>query len=236
MSEVGFFGNMPYAATLPSCVLYLRPFGTSGGTTFKDFSPKARAMSVTGSAANSNTQLKFPPCSIYQNGSGGYVQTTSGSADFSLGTLWGCSMWLYPTTTMPGLFQIYLNSGNNILCAFLSANQPYIESHIASSVTMEAAWTTSSLTVNAWHHFYLGQTSASSCFFYLDGTLYNATASPTGPTGGSALNSTILQIGQETTDSKYLTGYFDEFAIWNGSLGNIPTISMLYPQTRRMIV
>src|SRR5208337_610188 len=79
---------VPYLATMPSCMLYLRPVpSTSYPTTITsllDWSPKHRAMTVNGTVKNAQPPSTiFPPCSMLFDGSTGYL-TAENSADFNV--------------------------------------------------------------------------------------------------------------------------------------------------------
>ena len=96
MSSAAIVRNMPYLATMPSCVLYVRPTGASSATTFKDWSLQKNTISNSGSASNSNTSTIFPPSSIYLgSGNGGLsipnsTPLTLGSNNFLISGWFNC--------------------------------------------------------------------------------------------------------------------------------------------------
>lgn len=87
----------PGDPTFDKVILLLRGDGENGSTTILDSGPSARAVSVSGGAYLSNTQVKFDSRSIYFDG----VQSTIvvapiGEQDFRQD--WSIRMWVYRAT------------------------------------------------------------------------------------------------------------------------------------------
>lgn len=74
------------ARVVSGAVLALNLDGVNGSTTFTDASAAARSMTAVGGAAISTTKSVFGGSSLYLNGSGQFLKTSSTSADFNFGS------------------------------------------------------------------------------------------------------------------------------------------------------
>ena len=233
-------GNMPYLATLPSCVLYLRGQGANGNTTFFDWSPKKRTVTNnSNNVINSTAQSKYPPCSQYYAGNSSTYLSVPGSADFVLGANWIAMGWVYNAGIYPTFGQCYLNSTN-----WFSLGQVANQFGFVTLVSGEeqCGWyTVATPPSSGWHQYVFGQTGSSSAFLYIDGSVKSLTLDSSGTMGNSTLNSTPFTTGQYSYSNPspaHPTQYIDEFAIWSANQGSaIPTAAMLNAlSTRRLIV
>jgi hypothetical protein len=220
-------GNMPYLATLPSCVLYLRPYGTpSGGTTFKDWSLKARTLTRINSPVNTTTSPKFPTGAMDFTSSYAML-TAAASSDFNFTGNLAFQLWVKMASNTTD--RIFWGSANTL------AEQFHVESnHLFQYYDGTTNRTLSSTTVDdgAWHHLAVIKTGTT-LQGYVDGSAGTAVTGVSGTLGGSSMTFYIMGFYSQ---GYYVNAIVDEYAIWNGTLGPVPTISMLYPQSRRLIV
>lgn len=232
MSDDGFFGEMPYLATMPSCVLYVRQTGTpSGGTTFKDWSSTNATITAVGSPVNSISSAKFPPASIYFNGSS-YLSVAYNSR-FNLGSNnFFISHWLNPTSD-PGNVTFYFNPQGINYCAVQLAigSGTQVQVYVSTNGSSWANTTYSfsaTMTTGAWNNLSLARVGttftlycngASVGTFSVSGTLYN----------GSSPSAIACQLDPSPT--AYTTGYIDEIAVWNGAYGIVPSMSDIWKGT-----
>ena len=237
MSDDGFFGNMPYLATMPSCQLYLRPWGGSGLATFHDTTGK-NTVTPSGSAANSSTVTMFPPCSIYLNNSSGYL-TLSTSSNWVYGSNWACSVLFYlgtanlvthimgtrsgDTTSTTGWNIETISSNGNISFQWFNTSN-------ASMSTIYGGTYTS----GAFNHVFVSISSTGVATLYLNGSSIG-TATPGNQTIQTPGNIHLGYAPGDTTYSNF-TGYVDEVAIWSGNI--VPTVTQSYAaaKNRRLIV
>lgn len=226
-------------ALLPSCVLYLRPYGDpNGGTTFKDWSPLHNSLTKVRSPANSTTYKKFPSGSMYFAANSGNYLTAAYSSYFNLGGTgnpFAISYWFNPTSTQ-GTYssQFQLNSTGSqpqigISCGSKQGGLQ-VGYGLSNGSTTYNTYTTT-ITTGTWYHIAVIRVG-SYLYCYVNGTLGRTITLSQNPYSRSG-TSYLFTGGSAYTNSQ--NAYYDEFAIWNGTYGSIPTISQLYPQTRRLI-
>ena len=88
-------------------------------------------------------------------------------------------------------------------------------------------------TLNSWNHIFLTRSASGVWNGYVNGTL--GPDFPYSDARSLISNSYPITLGQFGT----YTGcewYMDEIGFWSGALGQIPTVSNIYPQYRRLIV
>ena len=105
----------PVLANLPSCVAYIRPFGNpSGGAIVKDWSPKKYAI-TNSNVTNSTTKSRFPPASLYFNGSASLTVGAAANWAFftDATTAWAVSLWA-TYATVGALFCTGTTSPSNL--------------------------------------------------------------------------------------------------------------------------
>jgi hypothetical protein len=241
MSNDGFFGDMPYLATMPSCVFYSR--ANVAGTTIRDWSPQKATLTNTGSVTNSTgVTPKFSPASLHFSGTPSYL-TGSSSARMTPtnGYAYLVSLWVYTAswsgtqillgtrsgdTSSTIKWCIYGSSGNLAVQIYNSGNSIWLQNTAISA-----------LPTSTFVNIILAISAANVTTAYINGTSYSlGTGSGQIQGSGSALN-----IGYAPGSSaSALTGNMDEIAIWDGVLGVVPTVSDIYKsgigQTRRLIV
>jgi hypothetical protein len=222
-------GNMPHLATLPSCLVYIRPFGTaSGGTVFKDWSSYHRALTCVGSAVNTTSTVLYPPASINLPTDTAGVSWGADSA-FAFGT---GDFTILATFSLPSLGNSS-SDPNAILCG-------------ATSYSSWIYWALPQ-TGSVGFDFYISGTDATNTTFaWQTNTKYQVVAIRSSGTLNCYINgSNVLSTASATSvpadtggyrmglrPSYSLKGIIDEFAIFNKAI----PISNLYPQTQRLIV
>jgi len=197
-------------ASSSSIVLALPMDGTNGGTSFGDQSAVikgsgvAKTITVNGNTSTSTAQSKFYGSSGYFDGSGDYLQATTGtlSGDFCVEAWWYPSasgqqtlFSLGDSATATGI-ELYRSSGSNALsvyggAAIISPGVDYI--------------------VGAWQHYALTR-SGTTLRLFQNGVQIGST------TTSAAIDST-LRIGVEyysSTLGQYLSGYVQDFRIYSG--------------------
>lgn len=217
--------SRPYLASLPACSLYLKPFGATDGTTYMDWSPTPKTVTnVSTSTANSTTQLRFDPCSIYFNGSAALTLATSTS--FDLTKTFAISAWVYKTGT--DAVQVIASTDSS------AATGEWIIDIGAGGFYFQyrdggGTWNTTptAISTNAWHHIAV----------IADGTNVTAYLDGSSTAGAHAISSNPsnaggVYIGRNAGTAYYSTAYIDELIILKGLA---PSIGELYPQTHRFM-
>jgi len=212
-----------YLANLLSCVLYLRPFGDpAGGTTFRDWSPYRKTITLSGAVTNSQAQRIVDPTTIYLDGSGGYLYADASShflfpGDFAV----SCS---YVPQSVSGDRTIFGTNSSLDFRMITSGANWYMYYAGAGS----AAWSNPP-TVGGKYQIDLIR-SGSTLTGYINGV------SSISVTTSASIGSSSVAFNLGRYSSQYAYGYVGEIAVWNGSLGKVPTITQLFPRTRRLIV
>jgi hypothetical protein len=209
-----------------------------------DWSSKHRTISIqAGSPTNSTTRSLFSPCSLYGNGYTPSYFTISNSSDFNFGSSnFAMCVWISPLTITKGAGVFWtpnqsLSTGAGYSAVLLDYDNTGWQLNYSLTGSSWAATTHGGSvpsTTGSWYHAAVIR-SGTNLTLYVNGV---ATVSYTGVSGSlynGGYNSYILNYGPGN-QTYGCNCYFDEFTIWNGSLGPVPTISQLYPQTRRMIV
>lgn len=196
----------PRLATLPACSLYLKPFGATNGTTFMDWSPSPKTITLAGDVVNSTTKTRFDPCSIYFDGNGDYLTVPNGAAfsgktKFTLVT----SVYVVGTGTQmivstddgagtTGNFSLY-HDGTTLTFQYRDNPQWYFQNAMSR---------------NAWHDIWI-VSDGSNVTVYLDGGSIGTHAI------SNALGSTNpFTLGKSASGTAYyLTGYQDEVLFLN---------------------
>ena len=242
MSDDGFFGNMPYLATMPSCRLYARA-GPAGSNAFFDWSPQHRTLTATASrVTNSSTQTQFPPASLYFDaaGSGAMPLSAASQAEWVLGSNWMMGAWI-DMPTLPSGNHAYsimgVSPNGNQQWVFVVTPSQYLNFNCynASSYTTNVTASSLGFSTNTWYHVAARQTVAGTTKLYING-VEPSYSSTTSASVGSATNN--LEIGSmfdtgSTYSYYYFNGYLDEVCLFNGAYGPLPTITDLYTNTER---
>ena len=230
MSDDGFFGNMPYLATMPSCELYIKAIGVPNNATFYDWSPAKQTITPSNTPVESSTESHYGSTSIYLNGTNQYL--TVASINFAA-TNWICHAVVYPTsiTNCQLLSQQSATTGNMSIGWSISAAPGYpfftaMNDWIISSST--------AISANAWTDLIWSKIGGN-YYIYMNGIQTMSTTKS--DTIGAA---TSTRLGGSKNGTNYCPGYFDEFAFWSSDGGVIPTHSQIYsssyPFPRRLIV
>ena len=219
----------PYLVTLPTCTLYIKPFGATNGATFFDWCPNPKAVTASGGVVNSTTRDKFGPCSIYFDGNGDYLTLADSSVLNVNSSAFTLSFWYYPTN-VNAIHRLLskrdnASTGNGWEVTAGSSGQLTVQGSGLSSGSFSSA--NGVLTATTWQHIAIISDGSSYTKSYVNGTEVGTT--------NSYINATYantLYIGAGTSTPYYIDGYLDEIALWKGKA--IP-IALLYPQTRRFM-
>ena len=229
MNEV--IGIPPYLVADPRCVLYLRGDAINGSTRIKDWSPSHKTVTVNGNTCNSTTQTKFPPTSIYFDGTGGYL-TIASNTDFNLGSgNFTVSLWYYPTglTGNHGILGFGDTNDDRISIGTYADNRWDVITKFGGGTTYEVYPTSPTVVLNTWQQVVFTR-SGNKFTVYIDGSEIGNYTAAISVTNGLPVYPGYAHAGGAGT---YAQGNIDELAIWKGVA--IP-IEMLYPQKQRMIV
>lgn len=197
-------------------VLLLRGDGANAGTTFTDSSVKAKTFTVTGSAQTSTTQVKFGSSSIYLNGSGSYLQTTSAVSDFVLAGDFTIEFWAWKPANGTNGFDIVCStytgtSGVTGWWMELSSSRGFMMAGPAPSGTQTTIYVqyNSSPNDSAWHHW--ACTRSGTTFYLFKDGVQVATQLQT----SSSIPAPNFWVGRDGFNECF-NGYIDELRITNG--------------------
>lgn len=194
-------------------VLACRFDGANGDTTFTDL--KGKAFTRFGNAQISTAQSKFGGSSLYLDGNGDYL-TTSSSSDFDL---------FGPTTSSTVEFWVRFSSlANGPHVVTFGTSETYRLSIFAASGFLKV-WTktnsgdfatriqTSTLSVDTWYHVALVNVNGTFSL-YLNGALVGSAAVSVVPTGALPLIVGWQNYGGFAGD--YFNGYVDDLRVTKG--------------------
>ena len=248
MIDDDIIGIPPILANLPSCVLYLRPFGTpSGGTTFKDWSPAKKTLTAGGSVANTTSNTRFPPATLnFTTTSDRIYASTASDWTFLHNNAAGfiCGFWCRQTSSTNGITLIDTTNGSSsntgVYCGVYSDGSIHCFTTKSSSgiYPYNATSTTGLFPFDGtWHYICLDLTGASgTMYIYLDGTQIATSGLLVAASSSSPFGA--VTIGNTVTSNNAGIGNVDEAVIFNAALGVIPSPAQLYApaKTRRLIV
>ena len=193
---------VPYLATDPRCVLYLRQTGTAnGGTVFRDWSRSHKILTAPGTVVNSTTG-KFSPGSIYFNGTWTSYLSTPHVSDFDFGTGdFSQSAWVKDTYGSWQEFTIIGQStgtgnGNprNVFCITDSGGIFFYDYTQGNDLV-----TTNTPTYDLnWHHWAVRRVKGI-VYGYMDGVLLNPTVGVS--ITPSSVNTNEVHIGRGQNSS-----------------------------------
>lgn len=145
----------PFANSRPSydpyfskVSLLLHGDGANNSTSIIDSSPNSKIMSAFGNAKISTSQSKFGSSSMYFDGSGDYL-TTSTSTDFALGYDWTLEAWIRPAAYNGVIFDVrtanqcgywHLDANGKIAVPGGPYSSPTV-THISTAVIALNSWT-----------------------------------------------------------------------------------------------
>lgn len=235
MSAEAFFGNMPYLAAMPSCVLYLRG---ANGSNILDWSPNKATITNSG-GVNSTVQSKFPPSSLYFNGASNYSATITQGTKLNFGANpYAISLWVYVTALdrfEGNCLQIGHHAAGGAFWELGLVNGPGVALYLYNNGYLYQPCKTTSI-LNGWHHVF-ARYDGTYANVWVDGSVGTQSAAYTGgffPTGDVYFNRSY-----DNGEYAYNTAFYDEVAVWNGAYGDVPTISDIYTghgYNRRLIV
>jgi len=228
-------GIPPRLVNDPSCVLYLRGEGPDGSTQIRDWSQSHKTVTVNGNTRNSTTKTKFPPASIYFDGTGDYL-TVPDSDDFALGSSnWTYSFWLNPQTLPTGTDNKIIYSqrvdDNNYQYIFLYGDGTIYFRNISGGTMITSFYATHGMSTGNWYQVVV-ERDGNTPRVYINGTSKTVTEATTISGKTLANIAATVYIGARNDGLFSYDGYMDEFAIFKK---HIP-IEKLYPQYRRFVV
>lgn len=184
--------------------------GTAGSTTVTDDSAAARVWSVAGNAQLSATRSKFGSTSLYLDGSGDWIQTTTRLSEFAFGDDFTLAGWFYIVSNNVAVFDAYQTSAGWQLFLNGSGNLAWYKN---GALTLTGSGTVS---LSAWNHIAVCK-SGTTLRLFLNGTLIGSVSDATGYTMTGV---TAVAIGaQVSTGPNYaLTGYVDSVIITQQAL------------------
>lgn len=188
-----------------SVKLLLHFGGADASTTFTDSGPSGKTVGVAGNTQIDTAQSKFGGSSGLFDGTGDWLTTPNGDADFQWGT--GDFTWeaFVRFNVAPGTVGLVSggNSGNFNLRVAGGSLHLYVKS---TSSFLSGAWAP---TTGVWYHVACSRTSGTSRLF-VDGVQLAS--------GADATNWTMNQqfIGNSGPNSEQLNGWLDELRITKG--------------------
>jgi hypothetical protein len=149
--------------------------------------------------------------SNYFDGTGDYLNPTTGSTALAFGTGdFTVEMWFYPTTTQPafcGYFGTGANGGDFRIDQQTSGLTPTVNDNITVFITSSIA-----LTLNVWNHIAVARSSTTLKMF-INGVQSGSVTNSTNFTcGGNA-----VWIGKNPANATYNTGYFSNVRAVKGT-------------------
>jgi hypothetical protein len=207
---------------LSSVVASLHLNGTNGSTTITDSSSAGRTWTAYGNASISTAQSKFGSASLYCDGSGDYIQTsTYGVSDLACNTVQHTVEFWFRTTTTRQYTCLFYRGRAGVSAAYDYVININNESASAGDLALYSIGLGgSSLTSStggyndgAWHHVAVVRDASNVIRMYIDGVqrgtlTYNMTESY------SASSDSVVRIGRDgaLTDRDY-AGYIDDLRI-----------------------
>ena len=228
---------------MPSCRLYLRPYGTpSGGAVFKDFAtPTPKTITPAGAVANSTTKIRFDPCSIAFPGAAGDYLSAGTATNWKFlhnGSNYTFDAWVAPSSFAGSrtLFSTYDTTLNQIgvwAAIFTDRSIRWRIEGGFGSVPLDLVSAAGAYPNDANWHNIIGQfdyTGTGNAVVYVDGV-----AAKTQTKSADAVSiddpQYTLRIGNTPTYALPMLGYMDGLILWEYLI----PIGQIYPQSRRFL-
>jgi len=199
-------------------VLAMPMDGTNGSTTFTDL--KGNSVTASGSAALSNSQVKFGTTSAYFNGVSGSLSIPNSGALFDLSGNFTIDTWVYPVSLSSDRRVISINgeSGKSVgaTLALGTDGAVYMTFPRASSevTQMDIVSPGGVVTTGAWHHIAVTKSGLNVTIFVNGSSVASTTLSEAVSTGVSTRATTI---GSYYIGTIYImNGYIDDLRITKG--------------------
>lgn len=216
--------------------LMLRGDGVDGSSAITDTSVQGHTVTVTNDVEIDTSQSKFGGASMLFGGNGDNLLIADDNSLNVSNDLFTISMWirladvstenvLFSQRTTDDTNRIYLRVTTNSTVRFSVAN-----SSVGGAQAIES---TSTLSLNTWHHVEVGG-DGSKFYLFVDGNLEN--------TGGTAITHTVqdytgsFHIGAVagTPGTKSLNGWMDDFRFFKGTA--IHTATFIKPTSRHKVL
>jgi hypothetical protein len=194
------------------------------GSTIRDSSANALAVTAYGSAIQSTTQSRFGGSSLYLDGSAWIG--SSASAAFGMGTGdFTCEGWYYPTSNS-STFANLVNLGSystGVLMRLAGSSTGGDWLYLANASLMSGTRLSSTqVPANTWTHIALVRSSGV-VSVYVNGSLFAQQSGVTSDIGSSQ----TLTIGRDAHSSTaYFTGYMDDIRITKGTARYMSSFSV----------
>lgn len=212
----GRSGNDSYTKLLLHCN------GDDAGTTFKDSSRSDHTVTANGNAQLDTAQKKFGASSALFDGTGDYLSIAD-HADWNMGSgKFTIDFWIrlaaFPTGDNIGIFENYENGSNRTLFYVTGTDPYYLRFYgvYSGSTIFNLVKEMSSPSLNTWYHIALIRGwggNANDFAITVNGVQIGNTTTDTDswPDFSGSFN-----IGINSEESKYLTGWIDEFRVSKG--------------------
>jgi hypothetical protein len=227
---------------MPSCRLFLQPYGTpNGGVVFKDWETTPKTITPAGAVANSTTKIKFDPCSIAFPGASGDYLDAGSVANWKFmhnGANYTFSSWLSITnfTGSHALFSTYdttLSQVGAFAAVFSDRSIRWRIQGGPGSVPLDLVSAAGVYPNDANWHSVIGRldyTGTGNAVVYVDGTPVKTQAKSADVVSADDPQHT-LRIGNIPTYPLPLLGYSDGLILWEYLI----PIADIYPQSRRFL-
>jgi len=213
-----------------SCKLLLHFNGQSGTTQFIDSSNNPKVVTAYGNACLSNSHYRFGGTSGYFDGNGDYL-TIPDSDDWSFGTRWTISAWVYFVTLPSSIAPIVeqLSSDDDFyqlrLTNISGSYKWQFRRYKSSSIDITLSSSARTISTGIWYNI----------VFERDDTVYTIyengsnVLTTTDSTNWEDISSVLRIATYQGATPIYSNIYLDELAIWKGIA---KPIGELYPQKR----
>jgi hypothetical protein len=207
-------GPSLWGAENQASVLLLHMDGTSGSTTFVDSSPSAKTMTAVGNANVSTASPKFGTGAAVFDGTGDWIETASGLADFAFGLGdFTVECWVKTLATRPAIVDFYTtgNAGSWQLAIGFSSfsHLEWVVGSAGSAITLLSGAT--AISDNAWHHVAACRSSGITKLF-VDGVIDASALDTKDYSGGVAKLAIGAQVSTRNTTYD-MNGQIDEVRI-----------------------
>lgn len=196
--------NQRNIASPAAASVLLRFDGANNSTTMTDFYGKT--WTANGNAKISTTQSKYGGSSLYLDGSGDYLTTTSGLSDFNFanGQDFTLECWVYPANTNSGaMMSNYVGPSSG--WSFQRRNSGYVFAFGDGNDI-----TASDSTINTWVHVAVCR-SGTTLRMFINGTVASTVTGNT--TNYSSTKADFLIGGLNASIGFYFNGYIDDLRI-----------------------
>ena len=204
----------------PQTSLLMHFNGTNGSTTMTDNSKNNAAVTAVGNAQLSTVQSKFGGSSLYLDGTGDRLTTTS-RTEFGISAVdFTIEGWFYPLTLKNGNCILSLGTGGSAFYYALYVGN--VSGQVVLAVNtgtwnVAATYTGTSavISTNAWHHVAMVR-SGTTLTFYVNGTAAGTFSSANFGSGTGGTLHIGTYFNNHNNDGSDFYGYIDDLRITYG--------------------